>query len=101
GGGTAGGRSSRIDTVAIGAATMKMISSTSMMSTNGVTLMSAFCSMVWPLPPPGPESLAAIRWVLHQARRNRRRATLKASDRVLASPARLVKRVQAEVGSLE
>ena len=41
-GGTAGGRSSAIETVAIGAATMKMISSTSMMSTNGVTLISLF-----------------------------------------------------------
>jgi hypothetical protein len=27
-----------------------------------VTLMAAFCSWVWPLPPPGPESLAAIRF---------------------------------------
>ena len=57
--GTAGGRSTAIDTVARGAATMKMISSTSITSTNGVTLMSLF----WPrsyLPPPAPASLAAI-----------------------------------------
>ncbi|MNL74471.1 hypothetical protein D3C87_2001150 [compost metagenome] len=39
----AGGMSSLIEVVAIGTATMKMISSTSRMSTNGVTLMSAFC----------------------------------------------------------
>ena len=45
--------------VAGGIETMKMISSTSMMSTNGVTLMSAF----WPreyLPPFAPPSFAAI-----------------------------------------
>ena len=38
----AGGMSILIDTVASGAVTMKMISSTSITSTNGVTLMSAF-----------------------------------------------------------
>jgi len=48
------------DTVASGAATMKMISRTSMMSTNGVTLMSAFCSMVLPPWPEGPESRAPM-----------------------------------------
>jgi hypothetical protein len=42
----AGGMSSLIEVVAIGTATMKMISSTSRMSTNGVTLMSAFCRIV-------------------------------------------------------
>ncbi|MNS81060.1 hypothetical protein D3C72_1147610 [compost metagenome] len=66
-GGVAGGRSSLIDTVARGAATMKMISSTSMMSTNGVTLMSAFCSIVLPPWPAGPESLEPIRRRLHHS----------------------------------
>ncbi len=69
-GGVAGGRSRRIETVAIGAATMKMISRTSMMSTNGVTLMSAFCSMVLPPWPPGPESLEPMCHSLHWARRD-------------------------------
>jgi hypothetical protein len=59
GGATAGGRSTSIDTVARGAATMKMMSKTSITSTNGVTLISLFCSMV-SLDPEGPESLAAI-----------------------------------------
>ena len=40
--GWAGGRSSLMDRVARGAVTMKMISRTSMTSTNGVTLMSEF-----------------------------------------------------------
>ena len=55
----AGGRSSLIDTVAAGMATMKMMRSTSITSTNGVTLMSLF----WPrsnLPPPEPPSFAPI-----------------------------------------
>ncbi len=42
GGGVAGGRSRLIDRVATGIATMNTIRSTSMMSTNGVTLMSEF-----------------------------------------------------------
>src|SRR5579875_1394501 len=42
GGAFAGGRSMRIEVVARGATTMKMISSTSMTSTNGVTFMSLF-----------------------------------------------------------
>jgi hypothetical protein len=37
-----------METVASGAETMKMISRTSMMSTNGVTLMSEFCWIVLP-----------------------------------------------------
>ncbi len=40
---TAVGRSTLIDTEASGAATMKMISRTSMTSTKGVTLISLFC----------------------------------------------------------
>ncbi len=42
GGGVAGGRSRLMDRVATGMATMNTIRSTSMMSTNGVTLMSEF-----------------------------------------------------------
>jgi hypothetical protein len=38
----AGGRSSLMEVTAVGTATMKMISSTSRISTKGVTLMSAF-----------------------------------------------------------
>jgi len=59
GGGIAGGRSSLIDTVAAGIDTMKMIRSTSITSTKGVTLMSLF----WPrsnLPPPPLPSFAPI-----------------------------------------
>src|SRR6185503_15982034 len=58
-GGSAGGRSRMIAWVATGMATMNTISSTSMMSTNGVTLMSAF----WPRPyldPPAPDNLIAM-----------------------------------------
>src|SRR5665213_4590219 len=43
GGGVAGGRSMRMETVARGATTMKMIKSTSITSTKGVTFMSLFC----------------------------------------------------------
>jgi hypothetical protein len=49
-----------MDTVASGAATMKMISSTSITSTKGVTLMSEFCCVTYFFPPPGPESFAAM-----------------------------------------
>ncbi len=58
-GGAAGGRSTLIATVAAGIETMKMINSTSITSTNGVTLMSEF----WPieyLSPLAPPSFAAI-----------------------------------------
>lgn len=58
-GGCAGGRSRRIETVAIGAATMKMIMSTSRMSMNGVMLISAVCSIVC-LSPPEPPIFAAM-----------------------------------------
>src|SRR5690606_28316121 len=59
-GGIGGGRSRRIDTVASGAETMKMMSSTSMTSTKGVTLISAFWETGSPLPD-GPESFTAMR----------------------------------------
>ena len=55
----AGGRLMCTETEASGAATMKMMRSTSITSTKGVTLMSWFISTS-NLPPPGPESLAAI-----------------------------------------
>src|SRR5690606_17317279 len=60
GGATARGSVTGTDTVASGAATMKMMRRTSIMSTKGVTLISLFASTVY-LPPPEPESLAAIR----------------------------------------
>src|SRR3569832_458622 len=59
-GSSGGGRSSFSEAVDDGMDTMKMISSTSMMSTNGVTLMSAFCSITYLSPPPTPDSFAAI-----------------------------------------
>src|SRR5471030_486373 len=63
GGGVAGGRSRRMDTVARGATTMKMINSTSITSTKGVTFMSLFCPRS-NLPPPPPESFAAMEYSL-------------------------------------
>ncbi len=59
GGATALGSSTSTDTVASGAATMKMMSSTSITSTKGVTLISLFCPRSY-LPPPPPETLAPI-----------------------------------------
>jgi hypothetical protein len=54
--GSAGGKSSLIEIVATGAATMKMIRSTSMTSTKGVTFISALVATVNFDPLAGPES---------------------------------------------
>src|ERR1022692_236508 len=61
GGGVAGGRSRRMDTVASGATTMKMIKSTSITSTKGVTFMSLSCPRS-NLPPPPPDTFAAMEY---------------------------------------
>ena len=93
-GGCAGGRSRRIETVAIGAATMKMIMSTSRMSMNGVMLISAVCSIVC-LSPPEPPSLAAMHRLRYSPAAFRADISLwiaRRLDRFLASRCGLVKR---------
>ena len=80
--------------LAIGAATMKMIMSTSRMSMNGVMLISAVCSIVC-LSPPEPPSLAAMHRLRYSPAAFRADISLwiaRRLDRFLASRCGLVKR---------
>ncbi|MCR5873567.1 hypothetical protein LRS10_04870 [Phenylobacterium sp. J426] len=84
-----------IDTVAAGIDTMKMMRSTSITSTKGVTFMSEF----WPrsnlLPPPAADFRTHTSWILPSGVRNLARPFAGP----LASPKRLVKRERARLAA--